>query len=42
MSRVIIATDKSIADNFRPTRSARIDDYTFEATSERALDIYDL
>ncbi len=31
MSRVIIA------DDFRPTHSTRIDDYTFE----RALDIYE-
>ncbi|NOY81747.1 MAG: M55 family metallopeptidase [Kiritimatiellaeota bacterium] len=33
--------DKSRADAFRPRRSNRVDDYTFEAVFERALDIYE-
>lgn len=33
--------DKSTADRFYPVRSRRVDDYTFEAVFERALDIYE-
>lgn len=33
--------DKSIADRFQPRRGRRVDDHTFEATFERALDIYE-
>jgi len=33
--------DKSRADAFRPRRARRVDDYTFEAVFERALDIYE-
>lgn len=33
--------DKSTADGFRPARARRVDDYTFEATFERALEIYE-
>ncbi|MCE5258541.1 MAG: M55 family metallopeptidase [Chloroflexi bacterium] len=32
--------DKSTADAYHPSRSTRIDDYTFEATFENARDIY--
>ena len=32
--------DKTVADRFRPVRSRRVDDYTFEATFESPLDIY--
>ena len=31
--------DKSTADNFRPVRARRVDDYTFEATFESACDV---
>ena len=33
--------DKSTADGFRPVRAKRVDDYTFEAQFDRALDIYE-
>jgi D-amino peptidase len=33
--------DKSTADGFQPRRARRIDDYTFAATFERGLDIYE-
>ncbi len=32
--------DKSKADDFRPGRATRLDDYTYEATFDSALDIY--
>ncbi|MFC1526129.1 M55 family metallopeptidase [Candidatus Latescibacterota bacterium] len=33
--------DKSTADGFSPTRSQRVDDYSFEATFDSALEIYE-
>jgi len=32
--------DKTVADAFRPSRAQRVDDYTFEALFESALDIH--